>query len=106
MLTSMKVKRLFEVSVQPMKESAKQNLPGIVSFVKFYDVLLSLIDQCICNVRFTYAVLEVCLVCDKLFADFLHSWDLQQSGDLSNHHLILLKLRRCRHFNRGNIRGG
>ena len=62
--------------------------------------------QCISNVRFTYAVLEVYLVCDKLFADFLHSWDLQQSGDLSNHHLILLKLRRCRHFNRGNIRGG
>ena len=37
MLTSMKVKRLFEASVQPMNESAKQNRPGFVMFVKFYD---------------------------------------------------------------------
>ena len=89
MLTSMKVKRLFEESVQPMKESAKQNRPGFVGFVKFYDVL-SFIGQCICNVRFTYAVLQVYLVCDELFADFLHTWDLEQSGNLCNcHHMIL-----------------
>ena len=63
MLTSIKVNRVFEASVHPMNESARQNRPA------HNFVMRKLFSP-------TDTVIEVYLVGDELFADFLHTWNL------------------------------